>query len=53
MFFFLVRRREALKIWKKKLGLRATYKNLLELFVKACHDKCANALCDVLKKSVA
>ena len=43
-------RREALSRWKRKQGLAATYGNLLELFVKAGHTQCAEALCEVLRK---
>ena len=43
-------RREALSRWKRKQGLAATYGNLLELFVKAGHTQCAEALCKVLRE---
>ena len=33
-----------------KQGLRATYGNLLELFVNAGHTQCAEAVCEVLRK---
>ena len=42
-------RQEALRRWQKKLGLGATYGNLLEVFVEAGHTECAEALCQVLK----
>ena len=42
-------RQEALRRWQKKLGLGATYGNLLEVFVQAGHTECAEALCQVLK----
>ena len=43
-------RREALSVWKDKLGLEATYGNLLELFETAGHSQCAEVVCEVLKK---
>lgn len=43
-------RREALRRWQNKQGLHATYGNLLEVFVKAGHKECAEALCGVLRK---
>ena len=43
-------RREALRRWRNKQGPRATYGNLLELFVKAGHTQCAEAVCEVLRK---
>ena len=46
----LLNRREALGMWRSKQGLRATYGNLLEIFVKAGHSQCAEAVCEVLKK---
>ncbi len=39
-------RREALRRWKTRQGPRATYRNLLELFVKAGHPE---AVCKVLR----
>ena len=42
-------RQEALRRWQKKLGLGATYRKLLEVFVQAGHTECAEALCQVLK----
>ena len=42
-------RREALRRWKSKQGLRATYGHLLELCVKAGHSECAKAVCQVLR----
>ena len=42
-------RREALRRWKSKQGLRATYGNLLELCVNAGHSMCAEAVCQVLR----
>lgn len=35
--------------WKSKMGLRATYRNLLSVFVMAGHTRCAEALCEVIK----
>ena len=43
-------RREALRRWKNKQGPRATYGNLLEVFVRAGHTQCAEAVCEVLRK---
>ena len=48
--YFPIVRREALQKWKLKQGLAATYGNLLELFVKAGHTRCAEALCEVLRE---
>ena len=42
-------RKEALRRWKSKLGFKATYGKLLELFEQAGHTQCAGALCQVLK----
>lgn len=41
-------RREALKIWKNKKGLNATYKSLLKIFVIAEDTECSEAVCEVL-----
>ena len=41
---------EALRRWQSKQGIRATYGNLLELFVQAGHTECAEVLCEVLRK---
>ena len=43
-------RRKALRIWKMNLGIKATYENLLKVFVEAEYEECAYAVCDVLKK---
>ena len=43
-------RLEALRMWKTKNGFRATYGNLLELFVEAGHTPCAEVLCELLRK---
>ena len=45
-----VRRREALRRWQSRQANRATYGNLLELFVQAGHTQCAEVLCEVLRK---
>ena len=37
-------------MWKTKNGFRATYGNLLELFVDAGHTPCAEVLCELLTK---
>ncbi len=50
ILWFGVFRREALRRWKGKRGLRATYGNLLELFVKAGHTQCAEAVCEVIRR---
>ena len=42
-------RREALRMWQRKLGSSATYGKLLEVFVQAGHTECAEALCEVIK----
>ena len=42
-------RQEALRRWQKKLGLGATYRKLLEVFIQAGHTECAEALCQMLK----
>ena len=39
-----------MKLWKKKLGFRATYRNLLEVFVNSGHTSCAEVLCELLRK---
>ena len=44
------RRRAALRRWQIKQGFRATYGNLLELFVQAGRTECAEVLCEVLRK---
>jgi hypothetical protein len=36
--------------WRNKQGLEATYGNLLQLFEKAGHGKCAETVCEVLRK---
>ena len=37
-------------MWKDKHGLEATYGNLLELFETAGQSRCAEVVCEVLKK---
>ena len=39
-----------MKRWRSSKGLGATYGNLLEVFVKAGHSRCAKTLCEVLRK---
>jgi hypothetical protein len=39
-----------LRRWRNDRGPAATYRNLLELFVKAGHAECAEAVCEVLKE---
>lgn len=41
---------EVLKMWMSKQGTKATYGNLLELFIEIGQTQCAQTLCDVLKK---
>ena len=43
-------RQHVLIVWKNRKGLDATYKNLLELFLKAGHTECADTICTVLKR---
>ena len=43
-------RRKALRIWKMNLGIKATYENLLKVFVEAEYEECVHAVCDVLRK---
>ena len=43
-------RREALKRWRNRCGLHATYGNLLKLCVEAKYTKCAQVICDILKR---
>ena len=35
---------------KSKLGFRATYGNLLKVFVNSGHTSCAEVLCELLRK---
>ena len=48
MLLFL-NRREALDTWKSRLGREATYRALIEVFVKAGRLDYADAVCDILK----
>ncbi len=43
-------RREVLKTWMDNMMLRATYGNLLKVFVEAGHLDCVNMLFDVLEE---
>ena len=43
-------RREALRLWKSKCGHEATYRKLLEIFMKNKQHAAAEALSRVLKK---
>ena len=45
-------RREALSKWKSGLGSRATYKALIEVFIKAGKADYADAVCGVLREGV-
>ena len=44
-------RREALGIWKSRLGSGATYRALIEVFFKAGRLDYADAVCSLLKDS--
>lgn len=44
-------RREALGVWKSRLGGRATYRALIDVFFKAGRLDCADAVCGVLLDS--
>lgn len=41
-------RREALSRWKARLGRRASYKALVEVFVRAGHEDYAEVVCGLL-----
>ena len=43
-------RKEVLRRWKSNQGLRATYGNLLKLFMEAGQTQCAEAVCNVVRK---
>ena len=45
-------RREALGIWKSRLGSGATYRALIEVFFKAGRLEYADAVCSLLKDSI-
>ena len=45
-------RREALGIWKSRLGSGATYRALIEVFFKAGRLDYADAVCSLLKDSI-
>jgi hypothetical protein len=47
---FYIFRQQVLRIWKDKMLLGATYRNLLRLFIKAGHADGANAVIQVLNK---
>jgi hypothetical protein len=40
-------------VWKDKQGPKATYRNLVQVFARAKHARCADALCELLKKRPA
>ena len=44
-------RREALGVWKSRLGSGATYRALIEVFFKAGRLDYADAVCSLLKDS--
>ena len=48
--YFVIIREEVLFAWKEKKTFDATYKNLLELFLKADHKECADTICTVLNR---
>ena len=45
-------RREALGVWKSRLGGRATYRALIDVFFKAGRLDCADAVCGVLLEDI-
>ena len=45
-------RREALGVWKSRLGGRGTYRALIEVFFKAGRLDCADAVCGVLLEDI-
>ena len=42
-------RREALNLWKRRLGSAATYKAMIEVFIKAGTPEYAEFVCGLLK----
>jgi pentatricopeptide repeat protein len=48
VYYYDHRRREALGIWKSRLGSGATYRALIEVFFKAGRLDYADAVCDLL-----
>ena len=46
--YYCTGRQEALRRWKSKQGLKATYGNLFELFLKAGHTQCVHVVSSVL-----
>ena len=48
--YIIISRREALRKWKDKRGLVATYGNLMKVCIEAGHSQCAEAMCEILKK---
>jgi pentatricopeptide repeat protein len=42
-------RREALDVWKSRLGSGATYRALIEVFFKAGRLDCADVVCGLFK----
>ena len=43
-------RREALSRWKARLGRRASYRALVEVFIRADHEDYAEVVCGLLTK---
>ncbi len=46
----IISSREALRKWKNKKGPDATYGALLEIFVAAEENDCAEVLCSILRE---
>lgn len=46
----IISRREALQVWKQKLGYKATYRNLITAFENAGHKDYAKSVYDCLGK---
>ena len=44
------RRRDALSVWKSRLGSKATYRALMEVFIRAKRADCAETVVDILKE---
>lgn len=45
----IYRRREALSMWKSRLGSQATYRTLMEVFIKAGRPDYAKTIVEILK----
>ena len=44
------RRREALRVWKSGLGKKATYRALIEVFIRAGQVSYAHTVADILSE---